>query len=655
MSSIVAATRQTIESLINTHGKGQKSRIDRGVRQVAARWSDDDGDNQTFDEFCQQHFISDSEKLTRLRDRFQSHLESIYGNFHRTYRELNWALHVDTGEMQPVDSLFANFDVFAHIQEDLFKARLAFVALLNFPLYTLEEKNRDGLTWERHVWADARLADRFDERIPGHVKQHRTSIYAAAEDYVYSYNIYMHNLLNKSGKRVFPKEMKLISHWGLRDEIKAQYAEPDGLEKQKLIEKVMQRIISQEIPQGAINNPNADWQPDSNKLSPHQGHTADDSPEKNRRYSCLWSTFEAERQLDAFTPSAPSLIDRRFKQNREISEKNVEALLHSVLDAPVLSRIADLIRKRMGRKLEPFDIWYSGFAASGSTSELELDAQVQKAFSDTKSFEKGLSDILHGLGFSKRKSTYLQRYIKVDAARGAGHALGAQMRKDTAHLRTRVPSSGMDYKGFNTAMHELGHSVEQVFSMNDIDYYTLEGVPNTAFTEAFAFVFQGRDLQVLGLSKDDVLSEASETLHTVWQTLEIAGVSLLDMRIWRWMYENPEAGPEALKEAVLMLSADIWNTYFTPLFGSKNQHILAIYSHILYCGMYIPDYAIGHIIAFQIESYLKKRNLAREMERMCKLGCLAPQVWMQKALGEQISAAAMLEKAEDALTLIQED
>ena len=42
----------------------------------------------------------------------------------------------------------------------------------------------------------------------------------------------------------------------------------------------------------------------------------------------------------------------------------------------------------------------------------------------------------------------------------------------------------MDYKGFNIAVHEMGHNVEQVISLNDIDHTLLEGVPNTAFTEA---------------------------------------------------------------------------------------------------------------------------------------------------------------------------
>ena len=57
-------------------------------------------------------------------------------------------------------------------------------------------------------------------------------------------------------------------------------------------------------------------------------------------------------------------------------------------------------------------------------------------------------------------------------------------REDRAHLRTRVPQGGMDYKGYNVAMHELGHNVEQVFSLYEVDHTLLAGVPNNAFTEA---------------------------------------------------------------------------------------------------------------------------------------------------------------------------
>ena len=52
----------------------------------------------------------------------------------------------------------------------------------------------------------------------------------------------------------------------------------------------------------------------------------------------------------------------------------------------------------------------------------------------------------------------------------------------------------------------MGHNVEQTFTLNDVDHIFLKGVPNTAFTEAFAFVFQGHDLELLGLPAPDARS-----------------------------------------------------------------------------------------------------------------------------------------------------
>jgi hypothetical protein len=80
--------------------------------------------------------------------------------------------------------------------------------------------------------------------------------------------------------------------------------------------------------------------------------------------------------LDHYYPQAPSLIDRRFKINREMSKSDVENLLKSVLQAPVLKDIAVLIQKRLGRPLEPFDIWYNGFEPKSSYNEKALEKIV---------------------------------------------------------------------------------------------------------------------------------------------------------------------------------------------------------------------------------------------------------------------------------------
>jgi len=242
----------------------------------------------------------------------------------------------------------------------------------------------------------------------------------------------------------------------------------------------------------------------------------------------------------------------------------------------------------------------------------------------------------------------------VDPSRGAGHAMGAAMRDDKAHLRTRIPEDGMRYKGFNIAIHELGHNVEQVFSLNGIDHYTLNGVPNTAFTEAFAFVFQSRDLQVLGLESKSQEAETLEALNTMWMTFEISGVALTDMYIWRWMYEHPTATAGELRSAMIETAKKVWNDYYAPILGMKDQILPAIYSHIVDGAMYTPDYPLGHIISFQIEEFLKSHSLAPEMERMCKLGRLSPQIWMQQAVGQKISTRPLIEAAEKAVKNIQQ-
>jgi oligoendopeptidase F len=207
----------------------------------------------------------------------------------------------------------------------------------------------------------------------------------------------------------------------------------------------------------------------------------------------------------------------------------------------------------------------------------------------------------------------------------------------------------MDYKGYNIAVHELGHNVEQVFSLNGIDHWWLSGIPNTAFTEALAFVFQGRDLELLGLggSGDDALR--MEALNTLWGTFEIGGVALVDMRVWNWLYENPEATAAELREATLRIAREVWNEFYAPVFGTEDVEILAIYSHMIAYALYLPDYPIGHIIAFQIADRLRGGDFGAEFEAMARQGRLTPDAWMRGAVKEPISTAALLSEARKAL------
>jgi hypothetical protein len=642
-----------VKAVVARHGSAAGERARQGVGQVAMFWRDADGTPGEFEAFCVEQFVADAGKIEDTLDRFEKAMEAIAGHQVALTRKLREPMELDMGPMLPVDVPMASLNPFDHFVEDAFKTRVAFIALLNFPLHLGEEWLKAAPGMDRAGLAAARLAQAFQMRVPGEVRVEASRTYTAANDYIDNYNIRMDHVVTGEGKRLFPDGLRLISHWGLRDHIKGLYSDPNGnLDAQRLILKVMERIIRQEIPAAAIDSDKVDWDPVANRVVPTgpeaKGWAA--SPrEDDRRYAHLLSLFKAERAIDRWSPAYPTLIARKFGVDREIPEVEVEGLLKAVLADPIAKDVAALIRKRLGRDLEPFDIWYDGFKARGAIPEEKRDKAVRRKYKNLAAFQKDIPSILARLGFKATTAERVATRIAVDPARGAGHAMGAGMRGDLAHLRTRVPKGGMDYKGYNIAMHELGHTVEQTFTLYDVDRTLLAGVPNTAFTEAWAFVFQTRDLDLLGLSKPDSRSKALKAIDAYWMMFEIAGVGLLDIAVWHWMYDHPDATPAQLREAVVAKAIEIWNRYYSPVLGVKDSPVLAIYSHMICIGMYIPDYPLGHLIESQIEAAIEGKRLGAEMERMCVQGRVTPDQWMRAAVGAPLSAKPLIDAAAKAM------
>jgi hypothetical protein len=242
-------------ALLKKHGEAARPRIERGVDQVAARWRKSDGDDAAFVKFMEDQFVADPAQLDTLLGRFEYALEQLDGHLLEVNRELSRWTVLDLGPMIELDKLLGAYDAGAHKSEDLFESKVAFVALANFPLFTLSETLEKGPSWSRQQWAEARLTRRFDRRVPAEVQQGIAQASADAELYIAEYNVWMHHLLGANGTRPFPKGLKLISHWNLRDELKSQYANKDGLERQQLVARVMERIVTQTIPAVVINNP----------------------------------------------------------------------------------------------------------------------------------------------------------------------------------------------------------------------------------------------------------------------------------------------------------------------------------------------------------------------------------------------------------------
>ncbi|MDY0279268.1 MAG: hypothetical protein RBR35_01750 [Salinivirgaceae bacterium] len=549
--------------------------------------------------------------------------------------------------------MFGAYNVGAHLWDDFYKNKIAFVVALNYPNYSLEQKNELGEKWSRKEWAYARMGDLFIARVPASLMQSMNDVSTKADSYIADYNIYMGNLLTENQQTLFPSDMKLLSHWNLRDEIKSNYADINiGIVKQRMIYQVMQRIVDQTIPYEVVNNDKYEWNPYSNETY-ENGKPIQINPEPNLRYQHILNYFHEYQKQDKYYTQKDTYIKRAFEEGMEISQAEVERLFVEYVSSPLAKEVGDLIASRLGRNLEPFDIWYDGFKSRSALNQDDLDKQTKTQYPNAAAFNADLPNMLKTLGFSSDKAKYLSDKIVVDPARGSGHAWGASMKGDVAHLRTRIGADGMDYKGFNIAVHEFGHNVEQTISLYDVDYYMLKGVPNTAFTEALAFMFQKRDLQILKINNSNENTIHLNTLDQFWSMYEIMGVSLVDMQVWKFLYENPNTTAEQLKNKVLAISKEVWNLYYAPVFGVKDQTILGIYSHMIASPLYLSAYPFGLLIDFQLEQFIADKDFSSEVQRIFELGRLTPNAWMHEAVGAKIGLNPIFRATKSALEKVK--
>ncbi len=657
--------------ILQRHDEAQRprlgERLQRGIKQVAALWQPADGD---LGAFVREYFIADEAVLRTTLERFEAATEQLEGHLNEISREWRRPTETDSGPLLPVDALLSGYDPGSHVVEDLFQNKLAFVVLLNFPQTTLAERLAGGEKYARADWAAARLAGRFVRRVPGPIQQQIAATQAAGERYIASYNLWMHHILDAQGQRLFPKGLRLLSHWNLRDQIRADYVDATtGLARQRLVAKVMERIVEQSLPKAVIDNPRLDWNPFTNavKSAPAEEIESNAPPptavanfserEPDTRYALLRNIFLAQRQADPYSPSTPTLISRSFELGRELPEERVVGMLREICASPLAAQVAGIIEERLGRKLEPHDLWYAGFQPRSRYSESELDRLVARRYPTAQAFEADIPNLLKKLGFASEKARFLAEHIRVDAARGAGHAMPALRRGDFPRLRTRVEKTGMNYKGYNIAVHELGHNVEQVFSLYGVDRTLLAGVPNNAFTEALAFVFQQRDLELLGMARPDPQFESLRVLNDFFATWEIAGVALTEIATWHFMYDHPDATAAELRQAVVGIAREIWNRYYAPILGQRDALLLGIYSHMIQNTLYLPDYPLGHLIAFQIEEHLRKQPrgaFGKEFERMATFGQVTPDLWLISATGVALTPGPLLHATSEALKAVGE-
>ena len=91
-------------------------------------------------------------------------------------------------------------------------------------------------------------------------------------------------------------------------------------------------------------------------------------------------------------------------------------MLEQVLSSPLFAQTAKLVQQRIGRPLEPFDIWYNGFRPRSAYTEAQLDEIVRKKYPTADAYKQDIPNLLVKLGFTKERADYVANNIVVDPA-----------------------------------------------------------------------------------------------------------------------------------------------------------------------------------------------------------------------------------------------
>ncbi|MFM7135058.1 MAG: hypothetical protein ACKO0W_12150 [Planctomycetota bacterium] len=647
--SLAESKSRAVALLLAAHGDAHRAAIEAGVKRVADRWSEKDGDGAAFESFCAKHFVADPAQRERLLARLEGALEQIEGHLYEMRRTLRRHHDLRGDEFPGVDDLLAQFDPAPDLSEQLYRQKVGHLALLNFDRPKLDAMLASGASWSDADWASARIAQTFGPRIPAELADRARRNSFEAGKFVADFHVPVGGVVDANGKRWFEADRKLIAHWLVREEIKAGYGDPDGIHKQRALSWVMARHIDGSIPKRVMSGEEKrDWNPAANTV-------AGGDPGETLglvRYEHWIRNFRMAQEFDLLYPDEPTAIARKFALEREMPETEVERLMVGLLESPVRRDLAAFMSRRLGRALEPFDIYFEDIVEAKPASE--MNAAVRARFANVKELEARLPAVLRELGFRGPDADFLGSRIRVEVCKGAGHAMRPQLEGYGAWLRTSSLESELGWDGFDTAMHELGHNLEQLCSTYFVSRPALRGVPNTACTEAFAFLYQSLAKRVLGIEDASEAERqfAVDSVATMLSACQIAGPSLLELRAWRWLYANQKATAAELRAEVLRIAQDLWKSYFERDFGPDPYHILAAYQHMIAHPLYLPDYTLGHMMSHQIRSYMRGKDLAGETKRITSLGCLTPDLWMRRAVGSPVSPEPLAKDAAAGLRVL---
>ncbi len=635
----------TIREIVRRHGARVRPDAERGVRACARVWPKGD---PGFREFCGEQYVPPGRPRTPLLRRLDEFHHAVSGNLGASLKVARAGLDIADRPDLAAERVLSAYAPASHLDEDYRREKIAALAQLNFGT----DDRRPPRS--RAAWAARRVGQIGREAIPPRLLADYSRAESAANAFVSEYNLRVDQFDFGDSRVRFPKNTLLVSHWGLRDHLASLYGEPTALPTQRALADLLRRVVDGDVPREVLGGTSAHWDlvrgriREGRRTTRAVGHGP-------LRWECFRKVWEAHRRIDPHREFG-SVVANKFLVEREMTEDRVVGMLEDIVSSPLAERVGRFLRDALGRELEPFDIYCRKFASTQRRRKRTTSGPATKRtrYADAGSLHRAIVPILRRFGWTKRRAEWIRDRIRVDNGRSAGHAWPPYTDTDTQLLRVRVGPTGVDDLNFEVFMHELGHCVEGVLSSYEMDYRSLWGVPNTAFTEGFAFTFQDRTDFILGRAPRAASDEAM--LLRFWEPFEIAGSALTEIRFYHWLYDHPRASADQMMRAIRRIADAVWEEFYARVLGPSDLGLLAVYSHILTGDFYLADYPLGYIVAHQVRRHLAGRSgagqpeLAEEMERLCSLGRIYPDSWMKAAVGSPVSAAPLLDDTERALS-----
>ncbi len=106
---IAASSKKVEDQLVAKYGEAERTRVQRGVKQVAEFWRTSDGDAKAFEEFVTTNFAGTQGDVDTLFARFEYLTEKLYGHMQEINREFRQQADLDMGKIMPYDEVFAAY------------------------------------------------------------------------------------------------------------------------------------------------------------------------------------------------------------------------------------------------------------------------------------------------------------------------------------------------------------------------------------------------------------------------------------------------------------------------------------------------------------------------------------------------------------------